>query len=251
MRTKSNSNNQDTPSANHGIITPEIFAMIGNLRDVLVFAKDIDCKLVYGNLLLAEHLGFKAPSDLIGKSDFDIFPVTLAEQYHEDDLEVMRSGTIKKHIVELFPNYLGDLAWFVTYKVPMINAKGQVHGVCGTLQTYHNAGNPHHMGDLAATLDYIKNNYTSKTISNETLASHAGISVRQFEIKFKEIFHTTARQYILRLRILKACDLLLTTDLSTLAIATQLGFYDQSAFSAYFKRQVGLTPLKYQKKHAV
>ena len=250
METTFKSTSSDLARVSDCIITPELFSLFSSLKGVLVFVKDKDCTILHSNLLLAEHCGFQSEPEMIGKNDFDIFPVEIAEQYREDDLEVMRSGKVKDNIVELFPNYLGDLAWFVTSKVPLRNKHGEVRGICGILQAYENAsGKVRSLGHLAPALDYIKDNYTKK-ISNESLASCVGLSVRQFEIKFKEIFQTTARQYILRLRILKACDLLLVSDLSILEVAMQLGFYDQSAFSLYFKRQVGMTPLGYIKKHS-
>ena len=76
---------------------------------ILFFVKDKDCKLVTGNKLLLKHLGFETVEEMRDKTDFEIFPQELAERYYEDDLEVISSCEAKENIVEIFPNYLGNL----------------------------------------------------------------------------------------------------------------------------------------------
>ena len=232
-------------------LSPEFFQLFDDIKGVLFFIKNRDCKLQWCNLLLAEHCGFSSAEEMVkAQDDFKIHSTELAERYREDDLQVIESGEIKNDIVELFPNYLGDLSWFVTKKVPIINKHGEVVGLYGLMQSYENSsklGRP--LGEISKALDYIKANYTKK-ISSQTLAEQVGLSLRSFERRFKEIFEITPHQYILKLRILKACDLLLSKNVTIIEVATDLGFYDQSAFSLHFKKQVGMTPLKYIKKHS-
>ena len=223
--------------------------LFDGLTGILFFVKNKDSQIITGNQLLAEHMGFANIVDLIGKDDFDVFPVELAEQYRKDDLEVMASGNAKDQIIELFPNYLGDLAWFVTRKTPLCNEQGEVCGLSGTLSRYENSD--HFMRpfkEISRALDYLKEHYCEK-ISNMQLAEIAGVSVRQFEIRFKEIFDCTAHQYMIKLRILKSCKLLLKRNMTISEVGLELGFYDQSAFSHTFKKQIGTSPMKYIKKH--
>ncbi|OQC30298.1 MAG: Transcriptional activator NphR [Verrucomicrobia bacterium ADurb.Bin070] len=53
----------------------------------------------------------------------------------------------------------------------------------------------------------------------------------------------------MRVRINAACRLLTETDHSVTGIAGEVGFYDQSHFSRTFTRLMGLSPLKYRKRH--
>jgi AraC-like DNA-binding protein len=234
------------------IISTDLLQAFNNIKGVLFFIKNRQCELIWCNLLLAEHCGFSSIEEVCkAQSDFNIHSVELAERYREDDIEVMQTGQSKENIVELFPNYLGDLSWFVTSKVPLLNSKGEIMGLYGIMQNYENSSKlVRPLGEISTALDYIKEHYTKK-ISNETLAKEAGLSVRQFEKRFKEIFKTTPHKYIIKLRILKACDLLLTKNISISEAAIDLGFYDQSAFNLHFKKQVGMTPLKYIKKHSL
>ncbi len=233
------------------MMSMDFVRVFDDIKGVLFFIKNQNCDLVWCNLRLAEHCGFSNVEDLVNaQDDFNIHSTEMAEQYRTDDLEVMKSGLVKEGIIELFPNYLGDLSWFVTKKIPLFNKAGEVIGLYGIMQTYENSaklGRP--LGEISKALEYIKAHFTEK-ISNQALAKQCGLSVRPFEKRFKEIFNSSPHQYIIKLRILKACDLLLSKNKTIIEVATDLGFYDQSAFNLHFKKHTGTTPLKYIKKHS-
>jgi len=65
--------------------------MIDNLPDYIT-VKDIKCRFVVNNMAHVHILGATTLDELIGKTDFDIFPQELAAQYYADDQEVIRSG---------------------------------------------------------------------------------------------------------------------------------------------------------------
>ncbi len=220
-----------------------------DLPQTLFFAKDAKCQLIMANKLFIHHCGFQEEEQLIGLCDDDIFSPELAEQYKNDDMNLLNTGAPKTNIIELFPNYLGDPTWFSTTKIPLFDQSGKVIGLCGTCQSLDESSQfvrPYI--ELAKALEFIKKNYHQK-ISEAQLAHISCLSVRQFERRFKETFKTTCHQYIIKLRILKSCKLLLKANKTIAEIALELGFYDQSAFSKAFKKYIKLTPLKYQKKH--
>ncbi|MEM6415315.1 MAG: AraC family transcriptional regulator [Pseudomonadota bacterium] len=218
-------------------------------QGLIVFVKDLESTLVNCNQALAEHLGFSDVRSIIGKNDFDLFPHEYANQYRADDSKVMGSKKPKLNIVELFPTPAGEMQWVVCNKVPIIENDGKVLGLCGALQKLEDAPiviEPYK--EIFVALAHIRDHYTDK-ISNEELANMVGLSVRQFEKRFKLLFHISAHQYILRLRILRSCDMIIARELSLSDIAMTLGFYDQSAFTAKFKQIMGVTPLKYASLH--
>jgi AraC-like DNA-binding protein len=219
-----------------------------NLPSILFFVKDTSGHIIMGNKLFIHHCGFQNESDLIGKSDYDIFSPELAEQYIADDNKVMASGEAKSNIIELFPNYMGDPIWFMTNKIPLFNREQKVIGVCGTCQSYEQSSNfirPYL--ELSKAVDFIKENFSLK-VSISELADMVNLSTRQFERRFKETFKTTVHQYILKLRILKSCELLLKSNMTIADVALDVGFYDQSAYTRFFKKFMKETPLQYQKK---
>lgn len=217
----------------------------------MLFVKDTQSTLMNCNQMFAEHFGFEDVKMIRGKTDFDLFTHELAVQYRKDDAEVFSSANSKLNIIELFPNHMGEEEWFICNKVPIIDAGGVVQGLCGALQQLEDSSvSLRPFNDISKALNYLKDNYTNK-ISNEDMAKIAGLSVRQFEKRFKQIFNKSAHQYILNLRILKSCDLLIARGLSISETAHRLGFYDQSAYTAHFKKQLGITPMNYIKQHSL
>lgn len=233
------------------ITSPYFSHLFDGINDLMLFVKDTQSTLMNCNQLFAEHFGCDNVDMIKGKTDFDLFTHELAIQYRKDDTDVFQTAKSKLNIIELFPNHMGEEEWFICNKVPIIDAGGTVQGLCGALQKLKGSSiNLRPFNDISRALNFLKDNYTRK-ISNEEMAKIAGLSVRQFEKRFKQIFNTSAHQYILNLRILKSCDLLIAGGLSISETAHRLGFYDQSAFTSHFKKQLGVTPMNYIKQHSL
>lgn len=145
-----------------------------------------------GNKLFVHHCGFKTEEELLGKTDYDIYPSELAEQYRSCDRIILETGEPQNNIIELFPNYLGDPIWFMSNKIPLFDRQGEIIGLCGTCQSYEESSQfirPYL--ELSKAIEYIKNNY-QREINIEELADKVNLSTRQFERRFKNTFKTTA-----------------------------------------------------------
>lgn len=220
-----------------------------HLPGTLFFAKNTEGEIMFGNRHFVERCGCATEDELIGRTDAEIFPPHMAAKYREDDLEVMRTGRPMLQIVELFPSRHGEPEWFITDKLPLFDEAGHVVGVCGIVRSYEGsrrALQPYL--DLAPVADYIKV-HSGEAISVRELARMAGLSVRQFERKFFETFHTTPKHYLMRLRVLLACDELLETRQSITEIALAAGFCDHSAFARHFRKHMGVSPREYRDKY--
>lgn len=94
-------------------------------------------------------------------------------------------------------------------------------------------------------------NYIQDNLGNEIelaeLAKLVCISTHHFGKLFKQSMGMPPYRYVLQCRIDRAKKLLAKKRLSIAAIATQLGFYDQSHFTNVFRRYTTLTPRQYQK----
>ncbi len=99
---------------------------------------------------------------------------------------------------------------------------------------------------LQQTLDFISANYASP-FSLRELAAQASLSERQFLRVFKNAYGLTPTEYIGKLRIERARDILLETDCPITTIAMECGFSDSSYFAKYFKKLVGCSPTEYRK----
>lgn len=76
----------------------------------------------------------------------------------------------------------------------------------------------------------------------ETLADQAGLNLRRMERLFNAHLDTAPAQFYRRLRLEKARDLLLHTNLPTLEVACLSGFSSSSHFAMAYQRQYGLRP---------
>ncbi len=70
----------------------------------------------------------KPVSEIEGQSGWDLFPDE-ADNYYQDDLDVIQSGQPKKGIVEMLQSASGQKYWVSTDKVPYRNAQGEITGV--------------------------------------------------------------------------------------------------------------------------
>lgn len=223
--------------------------LLDNLPGVLFFAKDTDGRLLVANRALLDLYGYANEEDFWGVTDFELLPHSLAEKFRKDDLEVINSGEPMLEIVEVFISRQGIPAWFLTNKIPVFSRKGEVIGVMGTIQDYDQQRDllPAD-SDILPALQHIGANF-NREIPIPSLAEMCGISVRQFERKFKEHLKTPPQQYIIKMRVHAACDELRRTKKPIGDIAIDLGFYDQAAFSRQFRKHMGMTPLYYRKEY--
>jgi AraC family L-rhamnose operon regulatory protein RhaS len=73
-------------------------------------------------------------------------------------------------------------------------------------------------------------------------AAELGMSRRRFTHLFRQATGSTWSNYLMRLRIEYACQLLRESSRAIAAVAFECGFEDLSSFYRAFKRQTGLTP---------
>ena len=94
---------------------------------------------------------------------------------------------------------------------------------------------------LAPALEMIHDDLRTN-FSLKELARAVNLSPYHFSRAFKRVIGLPPHQYVLKLRVQLAKQLLTDTALSISEVAYQLGFYDQSHFTYHFKRLVGITP---------
>lgn len=92
---------------------------------------------------------------------------------------------------------------------------------------------------------YLDVNYSEK-IRLKDVAHNFGVHPNYLTRVFHEKYHITPKQYLLNLKLRKACKLLRTTNLSIAIIANSMGFDDSMAFSKLFKKAYGCTPSDYR-----
>ncbi|MBN13276.1 MAG: hypothetical protein CMI17_09835 [Opitutaceae bacterium] len=100
---------------------------------------------------------------------------------------------------------------------------------------------------MAGVASHIQKSY-HETIRIEDLAGIANLSVSQLQRKFKKIYNVTPVQYINKLRIHEACEMLKNTNLSVTQIAYECGFGSSSFFATQFRHAIGESPSAYRSR---
>lgn len=106
--------------------------LIDNDQDY-VYAKDLQGRFVAANLAVARQLGFSSPSELVGKSDFDLFPRELAARYHASEQAMLETG-VALHDHEgptVDASKVDKNRWVSTTKTFLRNPHGDVVGLVG------------------------------------------------------------------------------------------------------------------------
>ncbi|MEW5804971.1 MAG: response regulator [bacterium] len=103
-------------------------AILDNIPDI-AWLKDEESRYINANESFSRMCGLK-PVDLIGKTDFDVWPGHLAEKYRADDKEVMKSGQ-RKLFEEVVEDKDANVYWIETIKTPIYNDQGEVIGTTG------------------------------------------------------------------------------------------------------------------------
>ncbi len=100
---------------------------------------------------------------------------------------------------------------------------------------------------LIRSLDYIHENF-NKNLSVQHLAELEHLSVSRFYTVFKENTGYSPSEYIIVLRINRACSMFMQTDMTVKEIAAQVGYKDSFYFSRLFKKYMKTSPCTYKKR---
>jgi two-component system response regulator YesN len=94
--------------------------------------------------------------------------------------------------------------------------------------------------------DYIAGHLGDAALGLQDVAGHVGLSPSHFSTIFSSETGETFKEYMTRLRIDRAKELLRSTPLSTAEIGYQIGYSDPHYFGAAFKRETGLSPRQFR-----
>lgn len=95
---------------------------------------------------------------------------------------------------------------------------------------------------------YIEKNLKKK-ISFESLAAQLAISRRNFDRRFTKATKNSPAQYLQKVKMEVAKNLLENSNKTVAEVMREIGYTDGKAFRDIFKRQTGLSPLKYKAKY--
>ncbi len=96
-----------------------------------IYVKDLASRKVIANRADCQNCGVEKEEDLLGKDDFDCFPVEDAERYLADDQKVMIEGIPVLDRVERLTLSDGSIRWLLSSKQPLYDDSGKIVGLVG------------------------------------------------------------------------------------------------------------------------
>ncbi len=104
--------------------------VIDNLPDC-IYAKDREARKVMANLGDVKNMGRMTDAEVLGKTDFELFPHDIAAAFFADDEAVMKTGEPVVNREEKVVRPDGEVRWLLTTKVPWHDANGNIIGLVG------------------------------------------------------------------------------------------------------------------------
>ncbi len=101
-------------------------SLVENLPQSII-RKDVNGQFTFANQRFCAELG-RSIDEVIGKTDFDFFPPTIAAKYQEDDRDVMTSGRIYDSVEE-HPTPGGPTNYVKVVKTPIYDDTAQIIGI--------------------------------------------------------------------------------------------------------------------------
>ena len=223
-------------------------ALFSHVPDQVFFVKDRQCRLVMGNSALPKLLGESSMESVIGKTGYDFFPKGIADDFERDDQAVMsEGGKPLVDLVELIIDEEGALCWFCTTKLPLYGHDGDVVGLMGLTRNLRKADpqlTP--FAKMLPVIEHMRSHF-AKPIDMAAMARLVSLSPSQFRRAFKKLLRESPLQFVLRLRVQHAANLLGSTSLNMAEIADRCGFEDQGYFARQFRKRIGLSPREYRR----
>ena len=109
----------------------------------------------------------------------------------------------------------------------------------------HNIEDPY----VLRIVKYIER-HIAADLTIDAIIGQIPLSRRNIELKFKRVMNTSIYQYVLKCRVKRFANLLLTTDLPLAEIAGEAGFRDCNNISRIFKKFMGCSPIEYRQRRS-
>jgi PAS domain S-box-containing protein len=105
--------------------------LVDNLPDT-IYILDREGKKIMANKADLKNIGSGEESEVIGKTDLDLFPMEIGKRGHADNLSVINTEIPIIDREEYFIDKSGTKRWLLTSKYPLYDGSGKISGLFGT-----------------------------------------------------------------------------------------------------------------------
>jgi AraC-like DNA-binding protein len=229
------------------IAPPDHFhRLFDHVPDVYFFAKNRDGKLMFASEGLRRRYGMTDESEILGMTDFDLNPNSMAQAYVDDDRLLLDGTHESVERLELWWDQQQMPDWFHVTKLPIHDREGVIIGLMGLLRRPDAAERQLPVFQtVAQAVEIIRRDFARELLIAE-IARDCGQSLRQLQRRFQSAFGISPQEFLVRTRVLAAVRLLETSVLGIAEVARACGFLDASRFAQQFKKRIGVTPASYR-----
>ncbi len=96
-----------------------------------VFLKDTESRIIRTSRAHAQVVGLDSPQELVGKTDFDLFPPEDAQRFYDEEQRIMETGQPIIAREWEIPSSTGETVWVREHKIPARDETGQIVGLLG------------------------------------------------------------------------------------------------------------------------
>ena len=166
---------------------------------------------------------------------------------------MLTTGEAIRNELELILRPDGSRGWYVTTKTRLHDEHGSIIGIVAVSSDLHSRhdGSASPSDDrhtrLQAAIDLARRRF-AEPVRVAELAQAAGMSTTQLERALRRTIGLSPKHLLLRARLDEAIRRLEETDLPLATIASECGYYDQSAFTKQFQQAVGMAPGEYRRE---
>jgi len=133
-----NTNLENKSSEKEGLVlisdlnsNPELFRKILNLIPDAIYLKDLEGRKIYANPSEVKISGKNTAEEIIGKTDFCLYPEKEALNSQKEDLAVLNSGEPMLEKEAAWCDDKGEKHSLLVSKIPLRNATGEIYGLLG------------------------------------------------------------------------------------------------------------------------
>jgi PAS domain S-box-containing protein len=109
--------------------------LLQNMIDAVpdrIYAKDKESRFIVCNKALIRRMGKTRTSEIVGKTDFNLLPLEMAQRFAADEQAVIRSGVSMINREEPLTTEDGKITrWNLATKVPLLDKQGKRIGIVG------------------------------------------------------------------------------------------------------------------------
>jgi AraC-like DNA-binding protein len=241
------------------VIQNEFLQRVADLRQILdpldripgamFMIKNLNSRYIYMSRALRQTIHLAPGFDVVGKTDFELFPKIIAQHFRQNDLQVFRHGKALINEIHATGFFDHPTQWSYSSKFPLHDRKGKVIGLITINEKYNDVmGRDAELNRLLPAIEHISRHYADR-ITVGQLAKLCSFSESHFMRVFRQRMKMTPYAFVEQVRLFHAGDAILHSAASISEIAVNCGFYDHSSFVKRFKKSTGTTPMRHRREY--